>query len=256
MTKNRCVYLVGAGPGDPELLTVKARRLIGEAGVVVYDRLVSDEVLALIPPDCTRVFVGKEPGRRHKSQAEINEILVSLAAQYPKVLRLKGGDPFIFGRGSEEALFLTGKGIAFEVVPGVSAASGVSAALGLPLTHRGMATGVRLVTGKCRAGAELDLDWKGLADPNTTIVFYMGLANLPLIARELMAAGLSPETPAAVVYKGTTQKQRQIVSTIQDLPAAVAGRQFRPPALIIIGQVVRLSGQLNWQGLEYENGPE
>jgi uroporphyrin-III C-methyltransferase len=172
------VYLVGAGPGDPELLTLKARRLLDEADVVVYDRLVSDDILALIPVGTAKISVGKQPRSHPVPQPEINALLARLASTGRTVVRLKGGDPFMFGRGSEEAAYLIEQGIAFSVVPGVTSASGCAAAVGLPLTHRGLATGVRFITGHCREDLELDLDWRGLADPNTTLVIYMGRTNV------------------------------------------------------------------------------
>ena len=253
MVSSSRVYLVGAGPGDPELLTIKAQRLLSEAEVVVYDRLVSPEILDLVPPGKARIFVGKAPNHHHMPQDEINDLLVSLARSHHSVLRLKGGDSFIFGRGGEEALYLARHGVPFEVVPGVTAASGISASLGVPLTHRGLATGVRFVTGKCRADADLELDWAGLADPETTIVFYMGLANLPRIATELIAAGLSPDTPAAAVTKGTVPEQRQCIATLERLASVVAKLEFKAPVLIVIGRVLRLAEMLNWQGLSYED---
>lgn len=253
MSDGSCVYLVGAGPGDPDLLTVKAQRLLGEADVVVYDRLVSPEILDLIPPGKARIFVGKASNNHHMPQEEINDLLVSLARSKHAVVRLKGGDPFIFGRGSEEALYLSRHDVPFEVVPGVTAASTISSMLGIPLTHRGLATGVRFVTGHCRAEANLDLDWKGMADPDTTIVFYMGLASLPQISEKLIAAGLPPETPAAASSKASGPDQRQCITTLERLPAVVAKLGFEAPVLTIIGQVVGMAEHLNWQGLVYED---
>ena len=189
------VYLVGAGPGDPELLTCKARRLITEADVVVYDRLVSDEILALIPAGTARFSVGKQPGFHPVCQENINALLVMLAKGNRCVVRLKGGDPLLFGRGSEEIAALASAGISCEVVPGVTSASACAASVGVPLTHRGMASSVRFVTGHCRADAELDFDWRGLADPDTTLVVYMGFANIERIASRVMAHGLDPATP-------------------------------------------------------------
>ncbi|HEB79430.1 MAG TPA: uroporphyrinogen-III C-methyltransferase [Rhodospirillales bacterium] len=247
------VYLVGAGPGDPDLLTVKAQRLLMIADVVVYDRLVSSAILDLIPPGKARIFVGKAPHNHHMPQEEINDLLVSLAKSNHTVIRLKGGDPFIFGRGSEEALYLSRHDVPFEVVPGVTAASAIGSALGVPLTHRGLSTSVRFVTGHCRADAELVLDWDGLADPDTTIVFYMGLANLPQLSKKLIAAGLPADTPAAASTKATGPDQRQCVSTIERLPALCVKLEFKAPVLVIIGQVVSLAEHLNWQGLVYED---
>jgi uroporphyrin-III C-methyltransferase len=231
------VFLVGAGPGDPELLTLKAARLLCEADAVVYDRLVSDAVLALAPEAAERIFVGKESGFHALPQDQINALLVRLASRCKRVVRLKGGDPFVFGRGSEEAVYLGEHGVACEVVPGITAAMGCGAAAGIPLTHRGLASGVRFVTGHCRENGALDLDWHRLADPDTTIVIYMGLANLPLIAARLMDAGLSPQTPAAAIADGTLPGENVVASTLASLPAAVAAHGLRPPATLVIGRV-------------------
>ena len=233
------VYLVGAGPGDPELLTVKARRLLDEADVVVYDRLISDEILALIAPGIARISVGKQPNDHPVPQDEINRLLVGLARRGRKVVRLKGGDPFIFGRGSEEAAVLAAHGIRFEVVPGITSASACAAAIGVPLTHRGLASGVRYVTGHCRAGRELDLDWRGLADPDTTLVVYMARAHVGHIAERLIAQGLPASTPAAAIDNGTRPDQRHVISTLADIAAAAA--RFQGPVLFLIGRVIALA---------------
>jgi len=238
------VYLVGAGPGDPELLTVKAVRLLREADAVVYDRLISPEVMELVPPGATRIYVGKANRQHTMSQDGINELLARLACTGRRVVRLKGGDPFIFGRGSEEAEYLARRGIPFEVVPGVTAAAGCAAAVGIPLTHRGLATGVRFVTGHCREDADLDLNWHCLADPDTTIVAHMALANLPQISRELIAAGLSPSTPAAAIASGTLPSQQLCRATLADLPARVAAAGLKPPVLTVIGRVAALADVL------------
>ncbi len=239
------VYLVGAGPGDPDLLTVKASRLLSSADVVVYDRLVSPAVMDLIPAAAPRIYAGKASANHHMPQSEINALLVSLAAEHASVVRLKGGDPFIFGRGSEEAIHLSENGVAFEVVPGISAASGCSAYLGIPLTHRGLATGVRYLTGHTQDD-ELDFDWEQLADPETTLVVYMGLANLGEIAARLIAAGLSASTPLAAVERGTTPAQRHCVATLETAVEAVTAAEIGPPCLIIIGKVAGLAGTLEW----------
>jgi len=238
------VYLVGAGPGDPDLLTVKAQRILREAEVVVYDRLVSNQILDLLPTGAKRIYVGKAAGRHYMTQDEINQLLVSLARSGRKVTRLKGGDPFIFGRGSEEAQYLLAHGLTFEVVPGVTSAAGCSAYAGIPLTHRGLATGVRFVTGHCRANLPLDLNWSSLADPETTLVVYMGLGHLPEIARKLMDAGLPGTTPAAVIENGTTARQRRCIDTLAGLPKRVRELDFQTPSLVIIGRVVSLAGEL------------
>ena len=238
------VHLVGAGPGDPDLLTVKAVRLLQQADAVIYDRLVSDAVLDLVPRGTMRIYVGKMPKQHPVPQAEINALLVKLARSGHRVVRLKGGDPFVFGRGSEEAEHLARHGIGFEVVPGITAAAGCAAAAGIPLTHRGLATGVRFVTGHCRDDAELGFDWRGLADPDTTLVVYMGLASLPTIAAELQAAGLPGATPAAAIARGTTPEQRCCIAALADLPERVAAERLEAPVLLVIGRVVGLAGLL------------
>ena len=245
MTGGR-VYLVGAGPGDPDLLTVKAHRLIREAEIVVYDRLVGAGILDLIPPRAERVFVGKAPRNHTVPQHEINAILVRLALAGRSVVRLKGGDPYVFGRGSEEALALADLAIPFEIVPGVTAATGCGAYAGIPLTHRGLATGVRFVTGHGKDDRILEHDWAGMADPNTTLVLYMGLMNLAEIRAKLIGAGMDPAIPAAVVAAGTTARQIVVTGTLDDLPERVAGVELPPPCLIIIGRVVSLASQLAW----------
>lgn len=240
------ISLVGSGPGDPDLLTLKAYKLIQQADVIVYDRLVSDAILELIPHGTKRVYVGKASGKHHMNQDEINQTLVNLAKQDRKVVRLKGGDPFIFGRGSEEALFLLKHNIDFEYVPGITAASACSAYAGIPLTHRGVASSVRLITGHCRADKPLDLNWKSLADEDTTLVFYMGLASLPQLREKLIEAGLPASTPAAAVENGTTQVQRRCLSTLDKLPSDVIEMSICSPALIIIGKVVNFAEELDW----------
>ncbi len=240
------VSLIGAGPGDPELLTVKALRRLEEAEVVVFDRLVSREILDRIPAGTTRMYAGKALDRHHLPQDQINELLVGLGRAGRRVVRLKGGDPFIFGRGSEEAEVLAAAGIPFEIVPGISAASGCSAYSGIPLTHRGLATGVHYITGHAREGSELDHDWRGLADRNTTIVVYMGLAKLPEIVEHLLTAGKAGDTPAAVVENGTTARQRTLTTTLADLPDAVTREGFRAPSIVVIGSVVELGATLSW----------
>jgi len=237
------VYLVGAGPGDPELLTMKAWRLIQAADVVVYDRLVAPEIMDLVPPGVSRIFVGKANGRHPVPQAEINQLLVRLARSERRVVRLKGGDPFVFGRGGEEVEHLAGEGVAFEVVPGITAA-GCAAGAGIPLTHRGLASGVRFVTGHCRAGEPLDFDWRGLADPDTTLVVYMGLANAAELSRELIAAGLPAGTPAAAIERGSTPRERRVRTSLAALPETLERHHFRAPTLIVIGRVVALAERL------------
>lgn len=238
------VFLVGAGPGDPELLTLKALRCLEGAEVVVYDRLVSDEILALAPAGAARIYVGKQPGHHPVPQGEINALLVRLAESGRRVVRLKGGDPFIFGRGSEEAAALSARGLACEVVPGVTSAQGCAAQAGVPLTHRGLASGVRYLTGHCREDQDLDLDWEGLADPETTLVVYMGRAHIGQIAEELMARGLPADTPALAVNNGTTPRERRLPTTLAALPAAVRAADFDGPVLFIIGRVAALGATL------------
>ena len=245
------VYLVGAGPGDPEFLTVKALRAIQSADVLVYDRLVGDDIVDLAPPEARRIFVGKESGRHPVPQKRINELLVGLAAPGRTVVRLKGGDPFVFGRGSEEAEELRANGIPYEVIPGITAASGCLSEFGVPLTHRGMATSVRLVTGHRSADGPLDLNWRSLADPDTTLVFYMALANLPEIAERLIEAGLSPETPSAAIRGGTLPGQQLCVGHLADLPRIVAEAGLTPPALIVIGRVAAFADKNANQSTEF-----
>lgn len=242
------VFLIGAGPGDPDLLTVKALRLIQGAALVVYDRLVSPEIMALISPAAEQVYAGKALGNHHLVQDEINRLLLDLARSGRDVVRLKGGDPFVFGRGSEEALFLAAHGIAFEVVPGISAAAGCSTYAGIPLTHRGLATGVRFITGHLQGDRGLDLDWAGLADPDVTLAIYMGLQALPGIAARLMAAGLPGDTPAAAIENGTTPRQRRVVGTLATLADLAAGEKLQAPTLIVVGKVVGLADRLDWFG--------
>ncbi|MCC6888728.1 MAG: uroporphyrinogen-III C-methyltransferase [Hyphomicrobiales bacterium] len=234
-------FLVGAGPGDPDLLTLKAVHAIAAADVVVYDRLVPPEILACIRDGVAKIDVGKQARHHPTPQSKINELLVRLARTGRTVVRLKGGDPFIFGRGFEEALELRRNGIPFEVIPGVTAAQGCAASAGVPLTHRGLANGVRYLTGHCRSDAPLDFDWPGLADPDTTLVIYMGLANLDEIVGQLMAHGLAPDTPALAICQGTTPRERRLFAHLGALPAAVRAAAFEGPVLFIIGRVASLA---------------
>ncbi len=239
------VYLVGTGPGDPDLLTVKALRLIGQADVVLYDNLVSDEVMALVPASCERVYVGKERARHTLRQEAINERLVAEARRGRRVLRLKAGDPFVFGRGGEEIETLSAQGIAFEVVPGITAALGVAAYAGIPRTHRDYAQSCLFVTGNLKDGT-LDLDWPALVRPRQTVVIYMGFANLPALCEQLVAHGLDPGTPAAIVQRGTTLGQRVVTGRVESLAARALEAGLRPPTLIVVGEVVRLRDSLAW----------
>ncbi|MDH5489345.1 MAG: uroporphyrinogen-III C-methyltransferase [Rhodospirillaceae bacterium] len=243
---NPKVAIVGAGPGDVDLMTVKSVRLLQEADVVVYDRLVSDEIMKLVPEKTETTFAGKAARDHHMAQEDINQLLVDLAKQGKKVVRLKGGDPFIFGRGSEEAEFLAKNGIDFEIVPGITASAGCGAYGGIPLTHRGLATGVRFVTGHCRDGEHLDLNWKSLADVDTTLVIYMGLINVSKIVDELIKAGLPSDTPAAGIERGTTPEQRTILTKLSELPECVERAQLKAPSLLIIGRVVDLAHSISW----------
>jgi uroporphyrin-III C-methyltransferase/precorrin-2 dehydrogenase/sirohydrochlorin ferrochelatase/uroporphyrin-III C-methyltransferase len=222
-------------------MTVKAVRLLREADAVVYDRLISEQILDLVPVGAMRIYVGKANRHHTMSQNDINALLVKLARAGRRVVRLKGGDPFIFGRGSEEAEYLAWHGVPFEVVPGVTAAAGCTAGLGIPLTHRGLASGVRFVTGHCREDIALDLNWPSLADPDTTLVVYMGLANLPQISRELIAAGLAPDTPAAAIASGTMPEETMCRGTLASLPEQIVVADLAPPVLLIIGRVVALA---------------
>lgn len=235
------VYLVGAGPGDPELLTLKAARVIASADVVVYDKLVSERILATIGEGTAQINVGKQADYHPVPQAEISQILVRLARAGRNVVRLKGGDPFIFGRGCEEAGELEAAGIPYEVIPGITAAQGCAAAARVPLTHRGLASGVRYVTGHRKANEPLDLDWSSLADPDTTLVVYMGLANINEIARRLVAHGLSLSTPVLAVCQGTTDRERRICTRLATLPLAAREAAFSGPVLFIIGRVAGLA---------------
>lgn len=234
------VFLVGAGPGDPELLTLKALRLLERAQVVVYDRLVSPEVLALVPRKTRKIPVGKAPKFHPVPQERINEILIELATAGLTVVRLKGGDPSIFGRGSEEAAALNAAGISVEVVPGITAAQGAAAASGVPLTCRGLVSGVRYVTGHCQADMPLDLDWAGLADPETTLVVYMGAANIAEIARRLIAQGMPASLPVLAVASATTPQEKRIVARLDRIGPMVSANQLDGPVLFVIGHVVSL----------------
>jgi len=240
------VYLVGSGPGDPELLTVKALRLLQTADVVLYDRPVSKAILELIPAGVSRVRVGKRAGHHCVPQSEINQLLVNSAKKNRRVVRLKGGDPYIFGRGSEEALALQAQGIAFEIVPGITSAAGCSAYAGIPLTHRGLSRSVQFLTGHFRDNEPLDIDWLKLTDTQSTLVIYMGLANLDNICQSLIAAGMAVDTPAAAVQNATTQAQKRVIANVQGLSEAVARQALQAPVIIIIGQVVKLADSLDW----------
>jgi uroporphyrin-III C-methyltransferase/precorrin-2 dehydrogenase/sirohydrochlorin ferrochelatase len=239
------VYLVGAGPGDPDLLTLRAARLLAETDAIVYDHLVSPAVLDLAARAAERIYAGKQRSRHTMAQDQINELLVRLALQGKHVVRLKGGDPFVFGRGGEEIEALAERSIPFEVVPGVTAACGVSSYAGIPLTHRDHAQSCLLVTGHLKDGTA-DLDWAALARPRQTVVIYMGLGALAAICRELVAHGASAETPNAVVQQGTTREQRVVTGTLRSMPARAERSGLRSPCIIIVGDVVRLHDKLAW----------
>ena len=241
------VYLVGAGPGDPELLTLKALRLMQQADVVIYDRLVSPAILELCRRDADKIYVGKARSNHSVAQEGINALLVEYAAQGKRVCRLKGGDPFIFGRGGEEIQELFAAGVAFQVVPGITAASGCSAYAGIPLTHRVYAQSVRFLTGHLNEGSP-ELPWKELVYENQTLVLYMGLVGLEKICAQLIAHGQRPNMPVALISKGTTPEQKVVVGTLADIASKVSEYQIQAPTLTIIGEVVSLREQLQWQG--------
>jgi uroporphyrin-III C-methyltransferase/precorrin-2 dehydrogenase/sirohydrochlorin ferrochelatase len=239
------VYLVGAGPGDPDLLTFRALRLLQMADVIVYDRLVAPPILDLARREAERVYVGKERDNHTLSQENINQLLVRLAREGKRVVRLKGGDPFIFGRGGEEISTLMESGVSFQVVPGITAASGCATYSGIPLTHRDYAQSVVFVTGHLQDGS-VDLNWKALAHPDQTIVFYMGLHGVRVVSEQLVRHGLPAGTPVALVQQGTTQNQRVIITELQALEQTVKREAVKPPTIIIVGNVVQLHEKLDW----------
>jgi len=246
------VYLVGAGPGDPDLLTFRALRLMQRADVVLYDRLVAPAIVDLVRRDADRIFVGKEKSNHVIPQPEINELLLSLAQEGKRVLRLKGGDPFIFGRGGEEIEDLVRHNIPFQVIPGITAAAGCASYAGIPLTHRDHAQSCLFVTGHLKDGS-VDLNWDALCQPGQTVVVYMGLTGLESICREMIRHGLKDTTPAALIQQGTTLNQRVIAATLDSLPDAVAAANVRAPTLLIVGSVVTLHDKLAW--FDPDGGP-
>ena len=239
------VYLVGTGPGDPDLLTVKALRIMGQCDVVLHDNLVTPEIMDLVRPEARRIYVGKRRADHAMRQDDISALLVKLAREGLRVLRLKAGDPFVFGRGGEEIEELAREGIAFDVVPGITAALGVAAYAGIPLTHRDYAQSCVFVTGN-RSDGSLDLDWDALARPRQTLVIYMGFQNLAEICAKLAEHGLAAATPAAIVQQGATPNQRVVTGDLATLPALAAAADLHPPTLIIVGDVVRLRERLRW----------
>jgi uroporphyrin-III C-methyltransferase/precorrin-2 dehydrogenase/sirohydrochlorin ferrochelatase len=248
------IYLIGAGPGDPDLLTFRALRLMQQADVVLYDRLVTPRILDLVRREAERIYVGKRRDYHTVRQEEINRILVDLARQGKKVVRLKGGDPFIFGRGGEEIASLAQQGIPFQVVPGITAANGCAAYAGIPLTHRDYAQSVTFVTGHSRDNT-VKLDWGRLIQPQQTLVIYMGLTGLDTISRELIAHGMQGTMPVALIEQGTTENQRVLIGTLESMPATVAGNDVHAPTLLIVGDVVRLHHTLAWFQPRSGSGP-
>ncbi|EJL6310285.1 uroporphyrinogen-III C-methyltransferase [Vibrio cholerae] len=239
------VALVGAGPGDPELLTVKALSYLQQADVVLYDYLVSDEIMALIPSETILVCVGKRAGHHSVPQEKTNQLLVDFARQGYRVVRIKGGDPFMFGRGGEELEVLFDASVKFQVVPGITAAAGATAYAGIPLTHRDYAQSALFVTGHLKAQAE-DLDWSTLARGKQTLVIYMGLSNAAAIAEQLQLHGRQVSTPVAIIERGTQVNQQVLIGTLQTLPSLAS--QAQSPALIVVGEVVALAAKLHWFG--------
>ena len=239
------VYLVGAGPGDPDLLTLRALRLMHKADVVLYDRLVSPEILLKLRPDAQKIYVGKRRADHAVPQETINEMLVRLAKEGKRVLRLKGGDPFIFGRGGEELESLAAAGIPFQIVPGITAASGCASYAGIPLTHRDYSQSVRFLTGHTKDG-RVPLEWDILVKEQQTLVFYMGLAGLPFICDQLLKHGMSSTTPAAVIQQGTTQNQKVVVGSLDRIAGLAVEKKIQAPTIIIIGEVVKLQKSLSW----------
>ena len=239
------VYLVGAGPGDPELLSFKALRLMQKADIVIYDRLVSRPIMNLIRQDAEKIYVGKQRADHAMPQENINQLLARLALEGKKVLRLKGGDPFIFGRGGEEIESLIKDDIPFQIVPGITAASGCASYAGIPLTHRDHSQACIFVTGHLRDGT-VNLNWEMLAHEKQTLIFYMGMHGSKIICEELIKHGLSDETPAALIVKGTTEDQEVIIGDLKNMPKIIMERKIVPPTLLIIGDVVKLHNKLKW----------
>lgn len=245
------VALVGAGPGDPDLLTLQAFRFIQQAQVVIYDRLVSAEIMALLPENCEKIYVGKKQADHRVPQEGINQLLVDYAKLNKRVVRLKGGDPFVFGRGGEEAQFILANGIACHIVPGMTAASACSSYAGIPLTHRQVAQSCTLITGNVQDNGALDLPWQTLSNKKQTVVFYMGIKSLPIITAQLINAGRSEKTPAALIRKGTHSDQQVVKGSLENLSELVKRHNIKPPSLIIIGDVVNTFNGEQLQNLGY-----
>ena len=239
------VWLIGAGPGDPDLLTVKAARLIALADALVFDHLVGEGIMDLARAYARRIYAGKEASKHTLPQESINKLLVDLAREGLSVVRLKGGDPFIFGRGGEELETLVASGIPFEVVPGITAAAGCAAYSGFPLTHRDHAQAVTFVTGHLKDGT-VNLDWPALARPKQTVVFYMGIGAVEEICRQMINHGLPSATPAAAIRNATLPTQQTLLATLGTLPQQIVESGIKPPALIVVGSVVNLHSKLNW----------
>ena len=240
------VYLVGAGPGDPKLLTVRAAELLKEADIVIYDRLVGESILNLAPEKAEKIYVGKRTGKHEVPQDKITELIIEKAQTGGKVVRLKGGDPFVFGRGGEEAEALVEKGIEFEVVPGVSSAVAAPMYAGIPLTHRDYAASVAIITGHRAGDAEKVINWAKIAEAVDTMVILMGVESLQGITEKLIQGGLNPETPAAIIESGTLKNQRTIIAKIGTITKEAEQKQVKPPAVIVIGEVATLGRKLAW----------
>lgn len=240
------VYLVGAGPGDPQLLTIKAVKLLKEADVVIFDRLVSEDIICLAPEKAEKIYVGKRTGKHEVPQEKITEIIIEKAQSGGKIVRLKGGDPFIFGRGGEEAEALVEKGIEFEVVPGISSSVAAPMYAGIPLTHRDYAASVAIITGHRAGDAEKPIDWAKIAGAVDTMVILMGVESLDGIVGKLLQGGVSASKPVAIVESGTYPKQRTLISTLGNIIKEVEKKQIKPPSVIVIGEVATLGRKLAW----------
>ncbi|HIP52138.1 MAG TPA: uroporphyrinogen-III C-methyltransferase [Campylobacterales bacterium] len=240
------VYLTGAGPGDIDLLTVKALRVVRKADVIIYDRLANPDILKEAKSGCEFIYVGKEDGLHILPQDEINEVIYQNALKFKTVVRLKGGDPFVFGRGGEEAKYLKERGISYEIIPGVTSAIAVPAYAGIPVTHRGVSVSFKVVTGhEAKNKKQLQVDWESMK-ADETIVFLMGLHNLPKITKNLIKIGKPKETPCAVISRGTTPDQKSVIGTIEDIDEKVKNAKVQRPALIVVGKVVELKEDLEW----------